>query len=361
MRVLAMFALLMPAGFCAAADFYVNQTSGNDDNPCTLAQPCKNPWRLMHVLRPGDTGHVGPGTYTGIYIKVSGTAGNQITFLGEGAKIVEPEQQGINFSSGVHHVGVIGFDVVSQQKTGIFLSAGAHHLLVQDNVVHDSPVAGIGGIGNDYITVYRNIVYNNARGSALDSSAISLYQLTNVDSAPGYHNIIRGNKIYDNANLVAPAGQQYPSDGNGIIIDDSRHTQNNNIDPAYTGSTLIENNIAFNNGGRGIHVYYSDNVDVRNNTCYANNWAPGGMWRTGEIAAMKSGNVNIQDNIVLPVMSTMTGSPAYHYGITVQQSSGGQNNTDYNVAAGGSGAYYSDNIGNPVHGPHEALSDRWQR
>ena len=340
-----------------AADYYVDQTTGNDNNPCTLAQPCKNPWRLMHVLQPGDVGHVGPGIYAGIYITVSGAPGLPISFVGNGAKIVEPSQQGINFSNGVHHVNVIGFDVVSQQKNGIFLSSGAHHLLIQNNVVHDSPVAGIGGMGNDYVTIVQNTIYNTAKGSPLDSSAISLYQLNNVDNGAQYHNIISGNKIYNNANLVAPSGSQHPSDGNGIIIDDSRHTQNNNTNPPYTGSTLIENNLVFNNGGRGIHVYLSDNVEIRNNTCYANNWAPGGMWRTGEIAAVSSGNVNVQNNIVLPVASTMTDSPRYHYGIVFTQSSGLQNRADYNLSYGGDGPYYSDNIGTPSYGSHNIGSN----
>lgn len=95
----------------------------------------------MHVLQPGDIGHIGPGTYAGIYITVSGAPELPISFVGSGAKIVEPSQQGINFSSGVHHVNVSGFDVVSQQKNGIFLSSGTHHLVIKNNVVHDSPVA----------------------------------------------------------------------------------------------------------------------------------------------------------------------------------------------------------------------------
>lgn len=357
MKKLLATSLIMSSSISFAADYFVDQATGNDSNPCTQAQPCKNPWRLMHVLQPGDTGRVGPGTYTGIYITVSGTQDKPILFVGNGAKIVEPAEQGINFSAGIHHVGVLGFDVVSQKKSGVFLSSGAHHVLLQDNVVHDSPAAGIAGVGNDYVIINRNTVYNSAKGSPLDSSGISLYQLNNVDDVSQYHNIIANNKIYDNANLVAPAGSQYPSDGNGIIIDDSRHTQNNNPYSAYTGWTLIENNLVFNNGGRGIHVYFSDNVEIRNNTCYANNWAPGGMWRTGEIAAVSSGNVDVQNNIVLPVASTMTGSPRYHYGVVFSQSSGLQNRADYNLAFRGDGAYYSDNVGSPSYGIHNIVRD----
>jgi hypothetical protein len=39
----------------------------------------------------------------------------------------------------------------------------------------------------------------------------------------------------------------------------SRQQQGGTI-TAYTGSTLIENNVCFNNGGRGIHIFRADNV-----------------------------------------------------------------------------------------------------
>ena len=49
-----------------------------------------------------------------------------------------------------------------------------------------------------------------------------------------------------------------------------RRTQRDLADPVYDGTSLIENNVIFDNEGRGVHVYFSDRVLVRNNTAYHN-------------------------------------------------------------------------------------------
>ena len=38
---------------------------------------------------------------------------------------------------------------------------------------------------------------------------------------------------------------------------------------AYT--TLVENNLCYGNGNRGVHVFFSDNAVIKNNTCCRNN------------------------------------------------------------------------------------------
>ena len=39
----------------------------------------------------------------------------------------------------------------------------------------------------------------------------------------------------------------------------------------YVFNTLVENNLAYGNGGKGIHIFLSDNVTVRNNAAHWNN------------------------------------------------------------------------------------------
>ena len=39
----------------------------------------------------------------------------------------------------------------------------------------------------------------------------------------------------------------------------------------YTFPTLVENNLVYSNGGKGIQIQLSDNVTIRNNTAYHNN------------------------------------------------------------------------------------------
>jgi parallel beta-helix repeat protein len=55
---------------------------------------------------------------------------------------------------------------------------------------------------------------------------------------------------------------------------------------------LVENNLCHSNGGKGIHIYLTDNVTVRNNTCWRNNLDPNnpGTWRS------ELSNVNARNN-----------------------------------------------------------------
>ncbi len=60
----------------------------------------------------------------------------------------------------------------------------------------------------------------------------------------------------------------------------------------------MENNVAYNNGARGIHVFLSDHVVVRNNTAYHNNWdnTSNATWR-GELSCVRSSDVKWYNNI----------------------------------------------------------------
>jgi parallel beta-helix repeat protein len=82
------------------------------------------------------------------------------------------------------------------------------------------------------------------------------------------------------------------TDGNGIIIDDSRNSQGGG-GPPYVGTFLIENNLVFDNGGRGINIFESDNVIARNNTLYQN----GRTANFTEIGVGMSSNVEMVANI----------------------------------------------------------------
>jgi parallel beta-helix repeat protein len=105
-------------------------------------------------------------------------------------------------------------------------------------------------------------------------------------------NVISSEKEWDEKNIcysnelhVATGAESGGSgntltDGNGIIIDSMRDSRKNALikhqldkngpKEPYRGRTLIENNLVYNNGGRGVHVFRSEKVDVINNTCYGN-------------------------------------------------------------------------------------------
>ena len=75
------------------------------------------------------------------------------------------------------------------------------------------------------------------------------------------------------------------TDGNGIIYDTCRGE----------GATLIENNLCYDNGGRGIHAFMSDNITIRHNTVYQNGRTHG----DAGIRPVGCNNVKIDDNIIV--------------------------------------------------------------
>ena len=65
--------------------------------------------------------------------------------------------------------------------------------------------------------------------------------------------------------------------------------------PAFRSRSLVENNLVFRNGGRGIHVFRSEKVDVVNNTTYLNQKSAD--INAGEITAIDASQVVIINNI----------------------------------------------------------------
>ena len=210
----------------------------------------------------------------------------------------------VRIAPGVSYVEVRGLDlagqpspVTGQSSSGIGVYETDHVRLI-GNDIHDYPGGAIATVHSDYLHIEANRVWNNTRRSPLQMSAISLYQLKASDGGGGYHNIIRGNIGWGNYNEVPAKGEAKTTDGNCIIVDDSRNTQRGSPHGRYTGRTLIENNICFNNGAHGVNIYLSDNVDVVNNTLFNNTLSPDINY--GEVEAVNSGNVRIQNNLVMP-------------------------------------------------------------
>jgi|GEM_PF-568162 len=291
----------------AAAKTYYVATTGSDSNPGTEALPFATLQKAVDTMVAGDTTLVKNGTYTkqtdrGAFVRFtrSGTADAWITlkaYPGHLPKIVSTVLNAVLMER-VSYVEVSGFQfqgvstTISKDAGNGFNAKYSHHIVFRNNDVYDFPGGGIGTGWSDYIVVENNKVHNTSKLSTYATSAISLYQLTNVDTASGYHNIIRGNIVYDNANTIGKI-----TDGNCIIIDSSRHPDANNvpINP-YTGRTLIENNVCFNNGGRGIHVFRSDYAYVTHNTLYMNQYTTG--MDGSELSALYSGNSEFYNNIV---------------------------------------------------------------
>ena len=93
------------------------------------------------------------------------------------------------------------------------------------------------------------------------------------------------------------------SDGNGIIIDLNKHTPDR-PNSAFSGRTLVQNNISFDNGGSGIHTVSADHVDIINNTAYMNSASPALQY--SEIFTYGSDDVRILNNILVARVANVT-------------------------------------------------------
>ena len=149
----------------------------------------------------------------------------------------------------------------------------------------------------DFYTIENIVCFNNCATNEYQGSGISVYAARAVDGVDGIRIIVRANASFDNMAIKLP-GDVAHSDANGIIIDDLRNTQMGHPAGSYKYQTLVENNVCFRNGGKGVHIFISENVIVRNNTCCYNNRDPKNpaTWR-GDLSNVDSNNCLWVNNI----------------------------------------------------------------
>jgi parallel beta-helix repeat protein len=170
-----------------------------------------------------------------------------------------------------------------------------HHIWIINNIISGYGQAGININDGEYFYAVHNTVYDNANtGCTAQGSGIGFVELKAIpgnyqrtpDDADNkilghigtFNNAIAWNVVYTNATTqCGNAGNPYDTDGNNIILDT---LNNGNIGgsvvtgPIYPGSVLVDFNIAYNAGGRGIHIFRSENITVANNSCYDNDLDP---------------------------------------------------------------------------------------
>jgi parallel beta-helix repeat protein len=305
--------------------YYVSSEIGNDNNAGTSATaPLATLQAAANQVKPGDTVEVMNGTYTGpVYgdvldITTSGTASAPITF--EAA----PGQTPVINSSGcwnainikASYIIVNGFTVVGDAANYTLQTALAgystgnanldgngiainptttvpvpNHITIENNTVYNEPGGGIYTEGADYVQILNNVVRNNANWSAFGNSGISVSTSANSDTNPGVHDIISGNFVYNNAQLVPTNGGNTITDGEGIILD---------TNPGFVGEILVQNNTVYGNGGPGIEAFLTDNAVITGNTIYGNNTQNVQAPSNAQIFINQSNNVTVTNNIFNP-------------------------------------------------------------
>ncbi len=81
-------------------------------------------------------------------------------------------------------------------------SAYVHHIILSNLYVHDFPGGGIGFVYGDYLSIVQSVVSNNAQYGPFQGSGISLDDDVNSDGTSSTHDVISGNLISGNVNLV---------------------------------------------------------------------------------------------------------------------------------------------------------------
>jgi parallel beta-helix repeat protein len=279
---------------------YFVSPEGNDSNPGDLSRHFRTIRKAASIAKAGNTICVDDGVYReSVWLHKSGSPRAWITFRSlhvHGAHIAPPDNGSGNDAFNLNsqsYVTISGFDLTAgRMSSGVAAGWGGlgHHTRVIGNVIHDTGASGIQLNSGDYRAIENNIVYRCAFWAPFDGSGISIYEPRAFDAHPGYHNVIRNNITFANDNLTGPR-----SDGNGIVIDDTRFSQNRGV--PYRNRTLVESNLSFGNGGNGIEVYYSDYVRVRNNTAYWNNRRLDSRNDRAELANVSSSHVEWVNNI----------------------------------------------------------------
>ncbi|NEI45900.1 RTX toxin, partial [Rhizobium leguminosarum] len=284
----------------------------------------------------GDEVVVRAGVYNeSVNMYKDGSAAGYITLRSEvpGGAVIHSASGGANgINISANYVAVEGFEVYGSDSHGI-VGDGVHHVRIANNVSHDNGASGVAFAGSDFITIEGNETYKNASSGWF--SGISLYQNRNITGAPddgSFRNIIRNNISHDN---ITKSGAH--TDGNGIIIDDFQSTQTSGH-PNYTFKTLVDNNLVYENGSKGIQVTWSDSVTVKNNTAYHNNQdlLNDGTWR-GELSNAQSSNNTWVNNIAVADPSVNKNNTAVDntsYGGYTNANVVWANNNTYNGTAG---------------------------
>ena len=338
-----------------ATNYYVSPTIGNNSySGLSTSLPKQTIQAASDLTNAGDVVYLMNGTYTAmnsagdnVTITRSGTATGYITytkFAGHNPLIKPTSWNAIKITNGASYIIIDGLTIQGNNanltlvgaqaqpggcpsvgtqaspvtpnsgtrngtynSNGIYVdgsgTATCHHVIVKNCEVYDCSGGGIASKEADYITFEYNRVHDNCQYGAYGSSGMSNLNNQNWDNnTTDFKIIVRNNMIYNNEMLVGWYGYYCDiTDGNGIIFDKNRNISSAD---AYTGKSLCENNICFNNGGRGIHNFYSDNVTVRNNTSYNNGKST--RINDGEMTGHYVANINMYNNI----MYARTGEPA---------------------------------------------------
>ena len=291
------------SGAAKARTYYVSAAGGRDEAAGSADAPWRTLARAVGALRPGDRLVIRAGRYgQGLLLSASGASGRVISVVGEGRPLIEGDGDAVSITGS--YLDVEGLEAHSTGwGSAIAVGKGDHHVRIAHNLARDSACGGIAAVETDYLTLEANRVFGNARRAPWQCSGISIYQADASDDRPGFHNVIRGNVVYDNMNVhvddSVSHSDGHTTDGNGIILDDFDHVQSGSKAPPYRAATLVASNVSFDNGGRGFHVFHSRNVVLVGNVAYHDLKDANLQGPAGELSSAFSQGVTWLDNVAV--------------------------------------------------------------
>jgi hypothetical protein len=181
------------------------------------------------------------------------------TLYGQGIQLWDGNESGPNAPRSVHHVWILNSLISHYGQSGVQMNDGEYFFVVHD-AIFDNANAGCSAQGSGVSFVVLKAFPNYVRTPDDASNAI-------LGKIGAFNNAIAWNVTFDNATTsCGTPTNPYDTDGNNIIIDTLNNAGSTNV--VYPGSVLIAFNVTYNAGGRGIHIFNSENVTVANNSCY---------------------------------------------------------------------------------------------
>lgn len=318
-----------------ATNYYVSPSGSDNNNGLTISTAFNTLNYATNRTNPGDTVFILNGIYTTTQSNIldiynSGTENARIIYKNYPGhspilQLNNNNWQGVSIQ-GADYITIDGLTIIGnndnitiqyaqsqQSNLGNSSTSGngvgitkeynnasnkPHHNIIRNCTISKCGGGGIYTYNADYTTIENNTISKCGWYTPYGGSGISMYQNWNSDLLTIRKNFILGNTCFQNENFIPFFAAGAITDGNGIIVDDGRNTQNNSTLGIYLAETYIANNLVFDNGGRGIHCYLADNVIIVNNTCYKNNQSP--AISDGELTAYSSGNISLINNIAMP-------------------------------------------------------------
>jgi hypothetical protein len=320
-------ALGIDAGFyTCSAQYFVSPTGSDSSSGTSMTDALQTIGAATKLgLKGGDCVTVADGTYDEtVLISTSGSADTCTGYVvfraasAGGAKVVSTDPYN-GLMVNANYVMVDGFDL-QDTGTGNAFTAGTntlsngkvivyHHIAAVRNIAHDSGGAGLSAIHSDYVRFEGNTVYKNSSRSTYGDSGIDLWEMQASDALPGFHIVIRNNLSYSNVESDIQASLQ--TDGEGIILDSFDYADPMYESTPYAQETLVENNVIWANGGRGIEAsggQPTSHVTIRNNTVFDDNTQQQ-QYGGAEIVSWGNGN-SVANNIVILGPDAQNGTAA---------------------------------------------------